>query len=159
MMTDEEVGLTMVGEDGVERPFTGSVHPPMSEVEIDQAVREWSRRPTWELRNIQRALNTFTWENTHEDRVRLRAVTRILHDRRQARQAHNDRRHKVKINTYNDSSGGAHTYFKNDVATTGDDAYPMVYVSVDENNKRRVTVYTGDRDDVVVEVDGTEVKS
>lgn len=42
----------------------------------------WNRRPTWELSNMVRALETFQWLNTEEDTQRLEIAKEILKERK-----------------------------------------------------------------------------
>ncbi len=46
-------------------------------------TRPWISRPTWELRNIQKALSMLPWLNTEEDSQRLIEVTEELSLRKQ----------------------------------------------------------------------------
>ena len=44
--------------------------------------RPWITRPTWELRNMQKALSLLPWQNTADDTQRLAEVTRELQMRK-----------------------------------------------------------------------------
>ena len=43
--------------------------------------RPWKGRPTWELRNMKKALSMMTWSNTEEETQRLAEVTAELAQR------------------------------------------------------------------------------
>jgi hypothetical protein len=54
---------------------TNKSEKPMCDRPTD---RPWGHRPTWELKNIVRALSLFPWLNTEEDLDRLAVVKREL---------------------------------------------------------------------------------
>jgi len=48
----------------------------------DGLYETWSRRPSWELRNMVKALSMLTWLNTAEDNLRKMVAQDILDERR-----------------------------------------------------------------------------
>tara|TARA_R100000084_G_C4652025_1_gene150356 strand:+ start:2228 stop:2425 length:198 start_codon:yes stop_codon:yes gene_type:complete len=51
---------------------------------FDTEVKRLERRPTWELRNMIKALKIHPWLNTNEQRVRLEAAQVALKNKRAA---------------------------------------------------------------------------
>lgn len=50
----------------------------MQEMKEKYPNRPYASRPTWELRNMKKALNMLSWFNTAEEDKRLRQVTAEL---------------------------------------------------------------------------------
>jgi len=48
----------------------------------DYHKKMWSRRPSWELSNMVKALETLPWLNAKEDEERLEIAKEILKERR-----------------------------------------------------------------------------
>jgi hypothetical protein len=51
-------------------------------MDITQARNLLRNRPTWELRNMTKALNMLPWLNTPEDELRLKAAILIINERK-----------------------------------------------------------------------------
>lgn len=55
--------------------------PIIPQHEIDDEAARWAKRPTWELRNVKKALSLMSWNNSREEWLRLAAVTQVLKEK------------------------------------------------------------------------------